>query len=1375
MGVQLVNMKRPLRYFFFCEIRTLGLSFLLCAPFLLAYGQNVKNYDLLLKHQTIQLEENFRSNNYSNTINPNEIIEGKYFRLIQLYDMLNQTEKNRLKNYGVELLQYLPHRSYFVSIPNNFDFQKIKDFPIRNISQIESKWKESIAVQNQNFGDWALDGKTVNLSVFYFKNISKELVERIFRQRGIRVLKSSDFQSLMKIQVPRGLVKEISKFPFVSYIDQVSELGQPEAEVDRNLHRSNMLDAAFPTGRHYDGTGIKVLVRDDGAIGPHIDFKGRLHQNLDVGGSHGDAVAGVLGAAGNLDPTQRGAAKGAEIYAHFYEADFMNGVIDLHQNEGVSIMNSSYTDGCNSGYNDNAVTVDLQVYENPELLHVFSAGNAGKTNCDYGAGHGWGNITGGHKTGKNVLTVGNVLENTILQENSSIGPSTDGRIKPDLCANGLVWTTAPQNQYFVTNGTSYSAPATAGVAAQLYQAFDELNGILPEASLIKAILLNSATDLENEGPDFRTGWGLVNAFRAVKTIEEQRYSEGTIDQGQTNISTLTIPAGVRETRIMLYWADNPAAVNVSKALVNDLDLEMETPNGNIHQPLILDETPDSNSLSSVAIEGIDRLNNMEQIRIKNPVEGDYEYRINGFEIPFGAVKYYIVIEHFTDEITLTFPNGGESLVPGESQKIHWDAYNSTNDFLLEYSNDNGNTWSAIATVSGTLRSYDWEIPNLPTGQMKIRVSNNIYSDQSDELFSIAEVPQNLNAEIVCYDYVKLSWESVSQATEYEIFQLGDKYMESVGTTTNLSFEVPINDPTADNWFAVRALGNNEMKGRRTIAILHNSDILNCPTEIDIAANEILVPSADLITLCDAFEESIVFKIKNTGLTDQSDFEIGYQLGSQSPIIESYTSNLVSGDSIEYVFNNPLSISTSGVYNLKAWVNNSNDPAKYNDTIFIDFEIVISIPSPLDVVEDFESGNFPPTNWGIVNPDGSTTWETKEVIGSDGNPTQATWMNNYSYNGNGQEDELVTMTLDLSGVPLPVLSFDLAYVPFSQFSYDSMRVDVYTDCGEIFQTTIYGASYLELASLPNSQTNAWEPIQASDWKNETISLLDFVGETITLKFVNYNGFGNNLYLDNINVFNGAAFPIADFNFSKNEACESDSIIFGNLSISNTNATYLWDFGIDASPYSTSTEEGPHTIIYPSAGLRNVSLKITNPYGVDSIAKEIQIVDEPFANFSFTNDSGEVAFQNNSIGADSYFWDFGNGFSSTIENPVHTYDQEGVFTVSLTIVSALCDTLVTVSEDVVVLFSNVPEIDANFKSSIFPNPNNGNFQLNIKSLIIDDFQLQCVTLNGKVIDEVYFKNKIGEFTQNVDYQYLSKGVYFLKIKNSKSVVIKKLILK
>jgi len=109
--------------------------------------------------------------------------------------------------------------------------------------------------------------------------------------------------------------------------------------------------------------------------------------------------------------------------------------------------------GCNGGYDNLARSLDEMTNDLNSIIHVFSAGNSGQDDCGYGP-QGWGNITGGHKSGKNVVAVGNLTTYDNINSSSSRGPATDGRIKPDICGVGTsVYSTEPGNVYGVKTGT----------------------------------------------------------------------------------------------------------------------------------------------------------------------------------------------------------------------------------------------------------------------------------------------------------------------------------------------------------------------------------------------------------------------------------------------------------------------------------------------------------------------------------------------------------------------------------------------------------------------------------------------------------------------------------------------------------------------------------------------------------------------------------------------------------------------------------------------------------------------------------------------------------------------------------------------------------
>ena len=567
-------------------------------------------------------------------------------------------------------------------------------------------------------------------------------------------------------------------------------------------------------------------MQDDGEIGPHIDYQGRLDQSsaTSSSGSHGDHCAGTIMGSGNLDPKTKGMASGAFLHVYGSSNNNYYDVPNLYQNYDVTITSKSYSDGCNAGYTSLSSDLDEMIYDYPSLMHVFSAGNNGTSDCGYGAGSNWGNVTGGHKQAKNVIACGRVDFMDNLASSSSRGPAADGRIKPDICAKGSsVYSTVSTNDYDTYSGTSMSCPGVSGSLALLYQGYKELNwGFNPKSGLIKAIVLNTAEDLGNNGPDFKHGWGRINVDRAYKALEENRYTSSSIDQGISNNHIIDVPVGVNQIKVMVYWNDEAASSNSSIALVNNLNIELTQPNGTINLPLVLDYFPNASNLDAPAIPGVDNRNNMEQVVINNPLPGSYDLEVIGFSVPFGPQEYFVTYEFITDEIFVTYPVGGESFVPGETEVIRWDAFGNSGNFAVEYSTNNGNTWNNIGLIQGSDRHCDWIVPsaNAPYNKVLVRVSRGVNSDQSDSDFSIINIPQNFNINWVCPDSIFFSWNPVSGVDGYEISMLGNKYMDSIFATSNTAYLYVSPSNNNEGWFAIRSLINTPngiIKSRRSLA------------------------------------------------------------------------------------------------------------------------------------------------------------------------------------------------------------------------------------------------------------------------------------------------------------------------------------------------------------------------------------------------------------------------------------------------------------------------------------------------------------------------------------------------------------------------------
>ena len=763
-------------------------------------------------------------------------LENNYCFLV-LKKIPSQIQKDEMKLLGVQFLEYLPENTYVISLPQNFNPSLIQDLDVISLFNVAPKNKLDPKIQNNVYPDWAFNDNNLSVKILFYKNVDIFSLENIFGTLEYSINSTNNFGHSVSITIKSNDLVNFSRLNDVWFIEPIDPPSFKENKTARTLIRSNSINTSYSIGRHYNGEGINIMMQDDGLVGPHIDRQGRIDQSFcngcssNISNDHGDHVSGTIMGAGNLDPITKGMADGSFLYVYGSSNNNYNDVPNIYQNNDVVITSKSYSNGCNAGYTSLSKDLDEQINLYPSLIHVFSAGNDGNSDCGYGAGSGWGNVTGGHKQAKNVLCVANLTQISNLAGSSSRGPAADGRIKPDIGAKGTsVNSTLPNNTYDTKTGTSMSCPGVAGATAQLYQAYKELNsGVNPPSALIKCVLLNSADDIGNPGPDFKHGWGELNVFRAVKILEDSHYDSATVSQSTSNNHDINIPSGTKELKIMVYWHDKEASTSSSIALVNNINIECISPIGSVVSPWVLDPSPNSLSLNADAVRGIDSLNNMEQITITDPISGVYNLSVFGASIPFGPQEYWISYELQSDEISITYPIGGEGLVPGEYEIIRWDAPKDTTPFMLEYTVDNGLSWDTI-TTSTSINSnyYHWNIPSLinglpyATNQARIRISRNGVVAQSDTNFTIIDVP-DVTVDWICPDSIYVIWNTVTGATAYEVSMLGQKYMDSMttvlsnGNPTQSALIINPNPLILNSWFSVSAKynGNN---GRRDIAI-----------------------------------------------------------------------------------------------------------------------------------------------------------------------------------------------------------------------------------------------------------------------------------------------------------------------------------------------------------------------------------------------------------------------------------------------------------------------------------------------------------------------------------------------------------------------------
>ncbi len=708
-------------------------------------------------------------------------------------------------------------------------------------------------------------------------------------------------------------------------------------------------------------------VGDNADMSTHIDFAGRLIVRTPwYPDFHGTYTAGTVGGAGIIDVKYHGMAPKVTIINQYFSDIITQASTYISDYNMIATNNSYYSadDGCaGEGTYDalsNYADAQLRIYD--QLIHVIAAGNDGDNTCSpYPTS--FATIKSGWQCAKNVLSVGalSTYDYTIA-DFSSRGPTNDGRLKPEITCGGVnVTSTTLNNGYTTNSGTSISAPVITGTLALLYQRYRQLHGTNPKAALMKAMICNTAEDLGNTGPDYTFGFGMLNARRAVEAIDSNWYFIDSVDNGDGINRTITLPSGVRRLKVMLCWTDKEATANAANTLVNDLDLKVTEPSSLVHYPLVLNPFP--THVNNVAVEGADHTNNIEQVDIENPSAGNYTVNVKGFNVPFGPQDYVVAYEITRPSVTVEYPYGGETLVPGETENIRWNGYgNETNTYTIQYSANNGNTWATLSnTAPANSMTYSWTVPPTATDSGLIRVMRNGTSlvGQSHFNFCILGRPL-LTIANTCEGAVQLSWNSIASATSYDILQLVGDTMQVIGNTTDTGFQIKGLNKYQSYWFGVSAK-NGATAGRRSLSVnvIPTGGACTLSTfDNDIKVDSILQPNTSRKFFADSANATapVQIRIKNLGSTTiTAPFTVSYSCEGGNAT-ETINTSIAANSTYIYTFTTPYTINNSGFhYHFESWATYSADSNHLNDTAFKTVKLLANPKiTSFPVLEGFET-------------------------------------------------------------------------------------------------------------------------------------------------------------------------------------------------------------------------------------------------------------------------------------------------------------------------------------------------------------------------------------------------------------------------------------
>ncbi len=540
--------------------------------------------------------------------------------LVQLQGPTTQASYDSLAALGI-IHGYLPDHTYIVSSDHEEEIRELSQ--VRWVGNYHPAYRLHPDFQGPNSG--GLNSVKADVQLFWEFRCDAASRERM-EALGADIIDEGLVNSVVTVFAEMEIVQQIAHLPQVEWIAPV---GEPQVLMD-NIRIYTGAEDLHGLEIPFNGENVVGEVKDNGIDQDHLEFEGQL---IGIDGnppeeSHGTSTFGIVFARGVVERAKGMSPGSGGVFCDWTVGRYQS-INNLVANwDGVYQSNSWYSGATDGTYSQFSMENDRAILDF-DVSMLYATGNGGaSSSCSQDS------------VAKNIIAVGGIrhADNADWEDDrhtggqGNRGPAADGRVKPDLCGPyESIYTTRPGSYTSSFGGTSGATPVNAGGVSLLYQMYEANHfgnnpmNTRPHASTVKALAIANAHQYELDKVErFAQGWGHLDVGAAYTTGK----SHFIVDEGMNlqfgESQSFGIQADTdRPFKISLVWTDVPGAGSASKALVNDLDLIATSPSGTVYHGNFGLDT----SLWTLPDGVKDDLNNVENVFIENPEEGEWQIEV----------------------------------------------------------------------------------------------------------------------------------------------------------------------------------------------------------------------------------------------------------------------------------------------------------------------------------------------------------------------------------------------------------------------------------------------------------------------------------------------------------------------------------------------------------------------------------------------------------------------------------------------------------------------------------------------------------------------------------------------------------------------------